>query len=399
MFSGIFFVRCMTMSTTFEKALRISGVGEYYFSGKLEQIRRMKEEGLDVINLGIGSPDLPPHPGVSEVLMETVSESGAHGYQPYRGVPELREAVTGWYAERFGITLDPERNILPVMGSKEAILQISLAYLDPGDEVLVPDPGYPAYSVLARMAGGIPRIYRLNGQDGWIPRLEELEEEGLEKVKLMWVNYPHMPTGAPANRDFFRKLRNFGRKHHILICNDNPYSFILNREPLSLFHENGPEPGLVELNSLSKSHNMAGWRIGFILAHEKQIGDILLVSSNYQSGMFLPVQRAAARALRLGDAWYEQLNGVYAERRRLAESLMSWLEAEFTPTQQGMFLWGRLPGPDPDDRAFSDRLLEQALVFVTPGTVFGHQGKGFIRISLCSPAATLEKAIERMVHL
>ncbi|MGC9470481.1 MAG: pyridoxal phosphate-dependent aminotransferase [Bacteroidales bacterium] len=387
------------MSTMFEKALRISGVGEYYFSGKLAQIRRMKEDGLDVINLGIGSPDLPPHPGVLKTLPETASEPGAHGYQPYRGVPELREAVAGWYAERFGIFLDPERNILPVMGSKEAILQISLAYLDPGDEVLVPDPGYPAYSVLARMAGGIPRTYRLNEHNGWLPRLEELEEEGLEKVKLMWVNYPHMPTGAPAHRDFFGKLRDFGKKNHILICNDNPYSFILNREPLSLFHENGPEPGLVELNSLSKSHNMAGWRIGFIVAHESHIADILLVSSNYQSGMFLPVQRAAATALRLGDAWYEQLYRVYDERRRMAESLMNSLCAEFEPSQQGMFLWGRLPGHDPDDRVFSDRLLEQALVFVTPGSVFGQQGKGYIRISLCSPAEILEKAAKRVVHL
>jgi len=387
------------MDTNFKKALRISGVGEYYFSGKLAQIRRMNEEGLDVINLGIGSPDLPPHPGVLKALLETASEPGAHGYQPYRGVPELREAVIDWYAKRFGISLDSEKNVLPVMGSKEAILQISLAYLDPGDEVFVPDPGYPAYSALTRMAGGIPRIYRLSEQDGWMPRLEELEEEGLEKVKMMWVNYPHMPTGSPAHREFFRKLRDFGRKHHILICNDNPYSFILNHRPLSIFQEHGPEPGVLELNSLSKSHNMAGWRIGFILAHEKQIGEILLVSSNYQSGMFLPVQRAAATALRLGDAWYEQLFRIYTERRRVAESLMNTLGADFVPSQQGMFLWGRLPGPDPDDRVFSDRLLEHALVFITPGSVFGQQGKGYIRISLCSPAGTLEKATERIVHL
>lgn len=387
------------MNTIPEKAVRISGVREYYFSGKLAQIRRMKKEGLDVINLGIGSPDQPPHPEVLEALSETALGPGAHGYQPYRGVPELREAAADWYAERFGIPLDPEKNVLPVMGSKEAILQISLAYLDLGDEVLVPDPGYPAYSVLTRMAGGVPRTYRLSEHNGWLPRLEELEEEGLEKVKLMWVNYPHMPTGAPARKDFYRKLRDFGEKHGILICNDNPYSFILNREPCSLFGEKGPQPGLLELNSLSKSHNMAGWRIGFILAHEKQIEDILLVSSNYQSGMFLPVQRAAAAALKLGDVWYEQLFQLYAERRRMAEGLMNTLQADFEPSQQGMFLWGRLPGLDPDDRVFSDRLLEQALVFVTPGSVFGLQGRGYIRISLCASAETLEKASERIVHL
>lgn len=395
------------MAKTIAKALRLDGIGEYYFSGKLAEIRSMNRSGEPVINLGIGSPDLPPHPEVIAEMNRQAVRQDTHAYQSYNGIPELREAVAAWYAMYFNAKIDPATQVLPLMGSKEGIFQLSLAYINPGDEVLVPDPGYPAYRTLAGMAGGVVRSYALRESTGWLPDLKGLEGSGLEKVKLMWVNYPHMPTGKAAGMDFFIELQAFGLRNGILIINDNPYSFILNDKPLSLFSGGLPAEGLVELNSLSKSHNMAGWRIGFMISHEKHIADTMLVSSNYQSGMFLALQRAAVKALQLDSGWYSDLNTVYRKRKNRAEAILEKLGCRYDPGSQGMFLWGRLPegcgtgGKNsredmPDDIGFSGQLLQKARVFLTPGSIFGKQGRGYIRISLCAKEEMLEKAIERI---
>lgn len=378
-------------------ASRTGLVSEYYFSTKLAEIARMRQQGIDVINLGIGSPDMPPADNVIGELGRSASGSGNHGYQSYRGIPALRGAFAAWYMKYFRVALDPETEILPLIGSKEGIMHISMAFLDHGDEVLVPDPGYPAYSAATKLAGGLPRQYDLKEENGWMPDIEAIEAAGVEKVKIMWLNYPHMPTGARANLSLFERLVEFARRNSILLCHDNPYSFILNSEHLSLFSVPGARDVALELNSLSKSHNMAGWRIGMVAGSSVFISDVLKVKSNMDSGMFQPLQAAAAEALSAPDSWYAQLNEVYRRRRLKAAEIMNSLSCTFDPVQSGLFLWGKIPSEYTDAVALTEELLHKHHVFVTPGSVFGDNGKRYIRISLCATEEVLEKAHKRIL--
>lgn len=375
---------------------RTHGVQEYYFSAKLKQIEELRRNGADVINLGIGSPDMPPSPNTLTKLMTEGQKPNVHGYQSYIGIPALRSAFSGWYLKYFNVRLNPDNEILPLMGSKEGIMHISMAFVNPGDEVLVPDPGYPAYSAVTNLVGGRVKTYPLTEENGWYPDLQELEKADLTGVKLMWINYPHMPTGTRGSRELFQKIVSFGIKHNILICNDNPYSFILNREHHSILSaENATEIAL-ELNSLSKSHNMAGWRMGMVAGNKDYIDQILRVKSNMDSGMFLPVQIAAAEALNNPESWYDSLNSVYMERRKIAEEIMEALGCDFDPEQIGLFLWGRLPENIGSSESFADDLLTKAHLFITPGFIFGKRGEGYVRISLCSNEVTLRRARDRV---
>ena len=377
-------------------ASRTGLVNEYYFSTKLAEIARMRQQGLDVINLGIGSPDMPPAPNVIEALAKNASDSRNHAYQSYRGIPALRDSFAAWYMEYFRVALDPETEILPLIGSKEGIMHISMAFLDPGDEVLVPDPGYPAYGAAAKLAGGLPRSYDLDEENGWMPDIEAIEASGVERVKIMWINYPHMPTGARATPALFERLVSFARKHSILLCNDNPYSFILNKDHLSIFTVPRARDVALELNSLSKSHNMAGWRIGMVAGNSSFINDIMKVKSNMDSGMFQPLQAAAAEALAAPESWYAQLNEVYRRRRLKAAEIMNSLSCSFDPVQSGLFLWGKIPQGYTDAVVLTEELLHKQHVFVTPGSVFGDNGKRYIRISLCATEELLNAALERI---
>lgn len=379
-----------------QPASRLSLVSEYYFSAKLAEISRMRGLGMDVINLGIGSPDLPPDDIVIETLKKNASDSSNHGYQSYVGIPQLRQAFARWYGEHFKVTLDPEGEILPLMGSKEGIMHISMAFINPGDEVLVPDPGYPAYSAAASLAGGTPRRYSLGAENGWHPDIDALEAEGIEKVRIMWINYPHMPTGTTPTNELFRRLVDFARRHSILLCNDNPYSFILSDERLSLLSVPGAGEVALELNSLSKSHNMAGWRIGMVAGNKTFISNILKVKSNMDSGMFQPLQAAAAEALAAPAEWYNELNRVYRKRRNAAGELMEALSCSFDERQAGLFLWGKIPPHYTDAIVMTDELLDRYHLFITPGTVFGSNGSDYIRISLCATVETLGKALARI---
>jgi LL-diaminopimelate aminotransferase len=379
-----------------QPASRLSLVNEYYFSAKLAEIARMRSQGIDVINLGIGSPDLPPSDNVIEALKRNASDSHNHGYQSYNGIPQLRQAFARWYNEHFDVTLDPEGEILPLIGSKEGIMHVSMAFINPGDEVLVPDPGYPAYAAAASLAGGVPRKYSLTAGNGWYPDIYALESEGVEKVRIMWVNYPHMPTGATATEKLFRDLVAFARRHSILLCNDNPYSFILNDDRLSLLSIPGAMEVALELNSLSKSHNMAGWRIGMVAGDRTFLSNIIKVKSNMDSGMFQPLQAAAAEALASPAEWYSELNTVYRRRRLAAADLMAALSCSYEKEQTGLFLWGKIPGHYADAVVMTDELLGKYHLFITPGTVFGSNGKDYIRISLCATEETLGKALSRI---
>jgi len=377
-------------------ASRTGLVNEYYFSAKLAEIARMRLEGADVINLGIGSPDMAPAQEVTEELSRTAAMAGNHGYQGYRGIPALRQAFAEWYKRFFGVTLDPVTEILPLMGSKEGIMHISMAFLDPGDEVLVPDPGYPAYRAAALLAGGKVRTYDLSEENGWMPDLSAIEARGIERVKMMWVNYPHMPTGAKASVELFGPLAEFALRHGILLCNDNPYSFILNSDHLSILSVPGARETALELNSLSKSHNMAGWRIGMLAGDSSFIDAVLKVKSNMDSGMFQPLQAAAAVALSLPDSWYACLNEAYSRRRRLAAEIMSSLSCTFSEAQSGLFLWGRIPEERRDAEELTEELLQGSHLFVTPGSVFGENGRRYIRISLCADEVLLARALSRI---
>jgi LL-diaminopimelate aminotransferase len=356
----------------------------------------MRRNGADIINLGIGSPDLPPSPSVIGKLSASAALGGSHGYQSYNGIPALREAFAGWYARYFGVSLSPETEILPLAGSKEGIMHISMAFLDEGDEVLVPDPGYPTYASAARLAGGKVRTYPLEERNGWQPDLKQLEKTSLKKVKLMWVNYPHMPTGARGSRQLFESLIAFARRHRILLVNDNPYNFILNHEPLSLLSVEGSREVALELNSLSKSHNMAGWRIGMVAGDAEYLRAIVKVKSNMDSGMFLPMQLAAAEALQAPDSWYQSLNRVYEHRRELAAGILKRLECTFEVSQSGLFLWGRIPETYASGEELTETLLQQCHIFLTPGMVFGPAGEKYIRISLCADEELLRKALSRL---
>lgn len=381
---------------TINPAHRIENVEEYYFSVKLKEIDKLRSEGKHILNLGIGNPDLPPSPEVLEELHAASLQSNNHGYQSYIGIPELRQAFANWYGKYFKVTLDPSNEILPLIGSKEGIMHISMAFLNAGDEVLLPDPGYPTYLSVTNLVGAVSRNYLLDPENNYEPDLETLEKQDLSKVKMMWVNYPNMPTGTKANMALFERLVAFGKKHSIIICNDNPYSFILNNEQLSILKVEGAKDICIELNSLSKSQNMAGWRIGMIASNPTFVQYILRVKSNMDSGMFKPLQLAAVKALNLPDSWYEQVNAEYAKRRKVVWEIMDMLGCEYDTNQVGMFVWAKVSETFKSGRGLSDKVLYEADVFLTPGYIFGERWDSHIRISLCTNLSDLQVAKERI---
>lgn len=368
---------------------RLDGVGEYYFSKKLREIDLLRKEGKTIISLGIGSPDMAPHPSVIERLAVESAKPNAHGYQSYKGAQELRNAFSGWYGRKFGVELNPDSEIMPLIGSKEGIMHIAMTYLNAGDKVLVPNPGYPTYTSAVTLAGGVPTPYNLTAKSGWLPDFESISTEG---VKLMIINYPHMPTGAVATLADLKKIVDFCRENSILLLNDNPYGFIRNNQPISLLQIEGAKDIAMELNSLSKSHNMAGWRIGMLAASEQRITEILRFKSNMDSGMYLPLQLAAATALSLGDEWYDAQNEEYYRRESIGKAIFDLLGLEYAENQAGLFLWGRLPeGENCYD--FCDRLLYDKGIFLTPGGIFGSEGNRYMRLSLCAPQSVLENVL------
>jgi len=383
-------------------AKRLDGIGEYYFSQKLREIDTLNQQGKNIINLGIGSPDLPPHPDVIKTLQEESAKPNVHAYQSYKGSPILRKAIAAWYQQWYGVTLDPDTEILPLIGSKEGIMHICMTYLDEGDSALVPDPGYPTYRSAVKLAGGIAVPYELKEENNWAPDFDALERlvagqgEAGGRVKLMWVNYPHMPTGQLGDTALFEKLVAFGKQHGILICHDNPYSFILNETPRSLLGVPGAKDTVIELNSLSKSQNMAGWRVGTLSGAKERIDEVLRFKSNMDSGMFLPVQLAAAKALSLGKDWYDNVNAVYRKRRIKVFELLEVLGLDFSKEQVGMFVWAKAPASYKDGFDLSDQVLYKANVFITPGGIFGKAGEGYIRVSLCSSEERLQESIGRI---
>lgn len=384
--------------TLLPAADRTQQVEEYYFSIKLQEIAEMRKKGIDVINLGIGSPDLPPHPSVVKALQETALRDASHGYQSYKGTDALRKAFAGWYQRYFGVDLNPDNEILPLMGSKEGIMQVSLAFLNPGDKVLIPDPGYPTYTSVAKMLGAEPVFYPLRYENAWKPDLKKLSETDLSRVKLMWVNYPHMPSGAKADMAFFTSLADFARQHRILLVNDNPYAFIQNPAPLSLLSVPGSIDVAMELNSLSKSHNMPGWRIGMLAGNREYVGQALKMKSNMDSGMFLAMQDAAVAALGLGQEWYDALNEVYSERKVIVHQIFDALGCKYETGQAGLFVWARGGDEGVDVKKMADDILYTKGVFITPGFIFGENGKRYLRISLCTPKERLNEALQRIVN-
>ena len=377
-------------------ASRLGEVKEYYFSIKLTEIKQMNAAGKQVINLGIGSPDLPPPVEVMEEVGVQANLFGNHAYQSYKGIDQLRTAFAHWYKTWFDVDLNPQSEVLPLIGSKEGIMHISMTYLEKGDEVLVPNPGYPAYRAVANLTGATIRDYHLTAANGWMADLEALGKQDLSKVKIMWVNYPNMPTGTAANLDFYKKLIEFGHQYQILICNDNPYAFILNDNPISLLSVDGAKEVALELNSLSKAHNMAGWRIGMLAGHEEYLKTILRFKSNMDSGMFKPAQLAAVKALHSPKEWYDHLNAVYAERREVVFRLLQELGCTFDRNQVGMFVWAKIPNYIKNGFQLSDEVLKKAHVFITPGGIFGSQGDQYVRVSLCSDGELFEEAIRRI---
>jgi len=376
---------------------RLNSVTEYYFSKKLKEVAEMNAQGKNVISLGVGSPDLPPSEETIEALCAAAKLDNAHGYQPYTGIPELRKAYTDWYKRWFSVDLNPANEILPLIGSKEGILHISMAFLNPGDGVLVPNPGYPTYSSLSNLVQAKLITYNLQEENGWQPDFDEIEQNDLTNVKLMWVNYPNMPTGASATTELFEKLVAFGKKHGIVICNDNPYSFILNDTHLSILQTPGAKDICIELNSMSKSHNMPGWRMGMLASNAQFVEWILKVKSNIDSGQFKPMQVAAVAALKNSDEWHRKMNiELYANRRNLAEKIMQTLGCTFDSSQVGMFLWGKIPDNYADSAELADKILYDAKVFITPGFIFGSNGARYIRISLCANDKMLSEALERV---
>jgi len=377
-------------------AQRTETVQEYYFSKKLAQIDNMRKDGADIINLGIGSPDQPPSQNTISALIAEAKKPASHGYQSYTGIPALRSAFADWYKKYFNVDLDPRNEILLLMGSKEGIMHISMAFVNPGDEVLVPDPGYPTYSSVTNLVGGVVRKYDLLSESGWFPDIEALEKTNLDNVKLMWVNYPHMPTGTPGSLKLFERLVTFAKKHNILLCNDNPYSFILNKDYKSILQIEGAKEIALELNSLSKSHNMAGWRVGMVAGHSDYIKEVLKVKSNMDSGMFLGMQMAAIEALGNHESWYNTVNEVYAKRRKIVEEIMDLLGCRFDRSQVGLFIWGQIPEEIISCEEYVEEILNKAHVFITPGFIFGENGQRYIRISLCATEAKLKEAKERL---
>ena len=376
-------------------ANRLANVEEYYFSKKLRQVRLLQSQGKPIINLGIGSPDLNPPERVLNALVETFNESGAHKYQSYQGIPELREAIVEFYKKQFNVPLSPLTEVLPLMGSKEGILHISLAFLNEGDEVLIPNPGYPTYESVTNLVGATPVPYDLTEENNWLPDLVELEKRGLDKVKMMWVSYPHMPTGAIATNKLFEDLITFGKRHNILIVNDNPYSFILNKYPRSILKYRDAKDVCLELNSLSKTFNMAGWRVGMVLGKPEYIKAVLRVKSNMDSGMFLGIQKGAIEALNCSDMWYLSLNSVYQQRREIVWKIAEALNCTYDKMAAGLFVWAKLPDYI-DAEEYIELILKEKSIFIAPGTIFGSNGGRYIRISLCAPQQELEEAFARL---
>jgi aspartate/methionine/tyrosine aminotransferase len=377
-------------------ANRLNGIGEYYFSQKLREIEELNKQGKQIINLGIGSPDLPPHQVVIDILNEEAAKLTNHAYQSYKGSLALRNAISDFYEKWYSVKLDSNSEVLPLIGSKEGIMHICMTYLNDGDEVLIPNPGYPTYTSTAQLAGGKCIYYDLKEENNWEPDFDALHQLDLKKVKLMWVNYPHMPTGKMPTEELFARIIEFGKRYNILICHDNPYSFILNNRPMSLLSIDGAKDIAIELNSLSKASNMAGWRVGMLVGAKERVDDILRFKSNMDSGMFLPVQLAAAKALGLDKDWYDQLNDIYMERRELAISILNQLKCSFDVKQVGLFLWAKIPDDYKDGYQLSDEVLYNKNVFLTPGGIFGSNGNQYIRISLCAKAEVIKEALARI---
>jgi LL-diaminopimelate aminotransferase len=378
-----------------QTADRLLTIQEYYFSKKLREVRAMAADGKPIINMGIGSPDLPPSEAVISSFQESVRHAGAHQYQSYQGLPELRETIALFYKEKFNVDLNPSNEILPLMGSKEGIMHISMAFLNEGDEVLIPNPGYPTYTSVTKLVGAVPRQYDLIADNGWFPDLEKLMQEDLSRVKLMWVSYPHMPTGARASFIQMENLVAFAKKKNILLVNDNPYSFVLSKNPLSILSVNGAKDTVLELNSLSKTFNMAGWRVGMVLGNQANLNAILKVKSNMDSGMFYGIQKGAIVALRSGKDWFDQLDAIYEARRKLMFQLADKLKCTYDPNAVGMFVWAKLPDGSGNSEEFIDRVLHDKNIFIAPGTIFGSNGEGYIRFSLCVSEANIKEAIGR----
>ena len=396
---------------TIKAASRLDSINEYYFSKKLKEIAEMNAAGKQVINLGIGSPDLPPSVQTIEKLIETAKLPTSHAYQGYVGVPALREAMAQFYKKYYRVELNPVNEIMPLLGSKEGIMHVCMTYLETGDVALIPNPGYPTYRAAVTLTGAECVDYHLSADNGWLPDYEELEKMDLSKIKMMFVNYPHMPTGAAATKQAFQDVVDFGKKHNILILNDNPYSFILNEHPLSILEAEGAKEVALELNSLSKSHNMAGWRVGMLSGKAEYLSDVLKFKSNMDSGMFLPVQLAAVEALNAETDWFNQLNDIYRERQKTVFKLMDLLDCTYNSNQKGMFVWAKAPSNSPKGGEsnlpplggqrgagfeLSDKILYEANVFITPGGIFGSNGDGYIRASLCAKVEVFEAAINRI---
>ncbi|MGJ8761022.1 aminotransferase class I/II-fold pyridoxal phosphate-dependent enzyme [Polaribacter sp. R2A056_3_33] len=377
-----------------QPAKRLDTVQEYYFSKKLREVRGLAAAGKPIINMGIGSPDLQPPTEVLEAIQNSLGDASAHKYQSYQGLPELRNAISTFYKNKFSVDLNPENEILPLMGSKEGIMHISMAFLNEGDKVLIPNPGYPTYTSVTKLVGAEPLFYNLSDATNWQPDFEALEAQDLSDVKIMWVNYPHMPTGTNATLETFEKLVAFGKKHRILIINDNPYSFILNDNPISILQVEGAKDIALELNSLSKTFNMAGWRVGMLLGNATYINEVLKVKSNMDSGMFYGIQKGAIEALQLSDDWFLAQNKIYEERRSLIWQLADKLDAVYSKNSTGLFVWAKIPEGKKSEEV-TDAVLYDHDIFITPGTIFGSQGEGYIRFSLCVTTDIIKEAISR----
>lgn len=378
---------------------RVSTVSEYYLQLKMKEVADLNARGLDIVSLGIGGPDTPPPDNVIDTLCHEARRTDTHGYQPGNGLYDMRRAMSCWYKKHYGVILDPDTEVMPLIGSKEGIMHIALTFLNPGDGVLVPNPGYPTYTSVSRLVGAKIIPYDLKPETGWQPDFETLEHTDLTGVKLMWVNYPHMPTGGCASTELFERIIDFGRRHNILIVNDNPYSFILNDNPLSILSVPGAKDIAIEMNSLSKSHNMAGWRVGMLAANPTFVSWIRRVKSNVDSGQFRPVMMAAAEALAVNDDWYSHLNELYRERRKVAEKIAQALNTTFDPRQSGLFLWCHIADNEPSGRELADRILRDARVFITPGFIFGSNGDRYIRISLCATPERMNIALDRILNM
>lgn len=377
-------------------AKRVESIQEYYFSRNNRRLDAMRKSGIDVVNLGIGSPDMPPAESVIATLAEKAKADNVHGYQPYVGIPELRKAYADWYKKWYCVELNPDNEILPLIGSKEGIMHIMMAFINEGDGVLIPNPGYPTYAAVANLVGAKVISYKLYENLGWQPDFDELERLDLSGVKMMWTNFPNMPTGAPASEELFKKIIDFGRRHNILIINDNPYSFILHEKPISIMSVEGAKEVAIELNSMSKAHNMAGWRFGLAVSNAEVISTILKVKSNMDSGVFRPMQNAAVEALSLDQDWFDKVNAEYRERQKYAFEIMETLGCTFNRNQGGLFVWARIPDKWASAEALSDEVLNKTGVFITPGFIFGSQGERFLRISLCAKQDVFRKALQKI---